>query len=789
MKKLLAFSLLFAPVFIKAQVNIIPQPVEVKMPATAGNFTITAQTPIILEGSGLENSAAFLNDYLQQIYGFKLKIQKNAFAGGIRLNYERMDHPIQGAYTMEVRKDAILINGDNASGVFYGIQSLIQLLPVEKSRSLPVPFVSIKDYPRFGYRGMHLDVSRHFFPVEYIKKHIDYLALHKMNYFHWHLTDDQGWRIEIKKYPKLTSVGGYRDGTIIGRYPGKGNDNTRYGGFYTQEQVKEVVAYAAKRYIDVIPEIEMPGHGSAALTAYPNLGCTGGPYKVQGTWGVFKEVFCAGNDTVFTFLQDVLNEVIPLFPAKYVHIGGDECPKDSWKVCPKCQKRKQDHNLKDEHELQSYFVQRMEKYINGKGKTMIGWDEILEGGLAPNAVVMSWRGESGGIEAAKQNHDVIMTPTTYVYFDYSQTKKEDSVTIGGFIPLEKVYNYDPVPKELSAEQAKHILGAQANLWTEYVKYPSKIQYMIFPRATALSEVLWSPVEKKNWEDFQKRLLVQFQRYDLWKVSYSREYFNAKASIVPGENNTGVYWSIKLPPLPFSRAEIHWPLEKDSLIKRIIQKPDLRVDPDGSKGYFKDTIVSELTKDWTFSYEKPVEVTRTVTLTATPYYHRLEGPSVKQNFHFNKATGKKIQLSRPASEKYPGNGAFTLVNGALNENGLTDAESFLGFEGTDMEAVIDLGSLQKIKNVIVYTFHQPGSWIYQPQSIDVQVSNDGNTFNIPPNLSGLADNRYTTLRFSQQDEPIETRFVKVMAKNFGTIPEGAPGAGNRAWLFVDEIQIN
>jgi hexosaminidase len=754
MKKLLAFSFLFAPVLLSAQVNIIPQPAEVKMPATAGNFVITAQTPIILEGSGLENSAAFLNDYLQQIYGFKLKVQTNAYAGGIRLNYERMDHPIQGAYTMEVRKDAILINGDNANGVFYGIQSLIQLLPVEKVKSLNVPFVSIKDFPRFQYRGLHLDVGRHFFPVEFIKKYIDYIALHKMNTFHWHLTEDQGWRIEIKKYPKLTSVGGYRDGTIIGRFPGKGNDNTRYGGFYTQAQVKEVVAYAAKRYIDIIPEIEMPGHASAALTAYPNLGCTGGPYKVQGTWGVFKEVFCAGNDSVFTFLQDVLDEVIPLFPAKYVHIGADECPKESWKVCPKCQKRKQAHNLKDEHELQSYFVQRMEKYINSKGKIMIGWDEILEGGLAPNAVVMSWRGEAGGIEAAKQNHDVIMTPTTYVYFDYSQTKNEDSVTIGGFIPLEKVYNYDPVPKELNAEQAKHVLGAQANLWTEYMKYPAKVEYMLFPRLSALSEVLWSPKETKDWEKFQIKLQQQFKRYGLWKANYSKALYDLKASILPNEKNDGVIWKLE--------------------VKRPGQEVNVTQD-------YADRKVQGV-------YSSPLHIKSSVTLTAKPF----NGNPIVQKLEFHKATGKKITLAIQPAEKYDGDGAFTLVNGAINDRGLQDSESFLGFEGTDMEAVIDLGSMQKINELRLYTFNQPGSWIYHPKSVDLLVSNDGTNFNKPWFHVGTVKpikDRYTLVNFSAMNDKTEARFVKVIAKNYGTIPDGEPGAGNKAWLFVDEIQVN
>jgi hexosaminidase len=756
MKKLLVSSLLFVPVFLVAQVNIIPEPVEVKMPATAGEFTITAQTPIVLEGSGLEHSAAFLNDYLQQIYGFKLKIMKNAYAGGIRLNFERMDQPIAGAYNMEVRKDAILINGDNANGVFYGIQSLIQLLPVEKSASLKVPFVAIKDYPRFKYRGLHLDVGRHFFPVEFVKKYIDYIALHKMNYFHWHLTEDQGWRIEIKKYPKLTSVGGYRDGTIIGRFPGKGNDNTRYGGFYTQAQVKEIVAYAAKRYVEVIPEIEMPGHASAALTAYPNLGCTGGPYKVQGTWGVFKEVFCAGNDSVFTFLQDVLNEVIPLFPAKYVHIGGDECPKDSWKVCPKCQKRKAAHNLKDEHELQSYFVQRMEKFINGKGKVMIGWDEILEGGLAPNAVVMSWRGEAGGIEAAKQNHDVIMTPGSHVYLDHTQTKNEDSVTIGGYTTVQKTYSYEPVPKELSAEQAKHVLGAQGNVWTEYMKYPTKVEYMIFPRLSALSEVLWSPKEKRDWNSFEKRLQVQFKRYELWGANYSKAYFDLKAKVVPAPGGDGVLWSLET---PLKKAKIE---------------------------YITDNMDSR-----TMPYTGPIEINNSVIRAGISVDGNFMN-SVSQRFQINKSTGKKIELNNKPSDKYPGDGPFTLANGVVNEKGLGDAESFLGFEGTDMEAVIDLGSLQKIGSVKVYTFGQPGSWIYHPGSIEVQLSNDGNTFAKPPGAVADAqpkEDRHTTVRLSSGNEQVETRFVKVLAKNYGTIPEGQPGAGSRAWLFVDEIQIN
>lgn len=531
---------------IRAQVSIIPQPVSIKQPRIAANFSITPATVIVLEGSNLQKTAELLNDYLQHIYLFKLKVVNNSTsANAIRLNYERLDKPIEGAYVLTVNNKGAYIAGDNETGVFYGVQTLFQLLPVPDARlkmrpkQLAVPYISIEDEPRFEYRGIHLDVCRHFFPVSFVKKYIDYLAYHKFNFFHWHLTDDQGWRIEIKKYPLLTSVGGYRNGTIIGRYPGTGNDNTYYGGFYTQEEVKEVVKYAADRYITVLPEIEMPGHASAAIAAYPELSCfpseptrhnprtawagdsTG--KKVQQSWGVFDDVFCAGRDNTFQFLQDVLDEVIPLFPGKYLHVGGDECPKNNWKRCPNCQQRMKDNNLKDEHQLQSYFIQRMEKYVNSKGKILIGWDEILEGGLAPNAMVMSWRGEQGGIAAAKEKHNVIMTPGNPVYFDHSQTKQEDSVTIGGYNPIEKVYAYEPVPKELSAEESKYVLGAQANLWTEYIGNARKVDYMLFPRISALAEVLWSPKAKKNWDDFAKRMKTQEKRYDLMGINYSRAF--------------------------------------------------------------------------------------------------------------------------------------------------------------------------------------------------------------------------------------------------------------------------
>ena len=546
MKKTLSLSLSFVlTVMCFAQsINIIPQPAELKQPKIMANFTITPATQIVLEGSGLENSVNFFNDYLKRFYNFKLKVVKKATSkNAITLNYEKLDYALPGAYTLTIDGKGAYIAGDNENGAFYGIQTLIQLLPVPTAGAaskLAIPYVSIKDYPRFAYRGLMLDAGRHFFPVDFVKKYIDYIALHKMNYFHWHLTDDQGWRIEIKKYPKLTSIGGFRNGTIIGHYPGTANDNENYGGFYTQDQIKEVVKYAAARYITVIPELELPGHSSAAIAAYPQLSCfpdsatvvpkgmmsAGGkaqqakgiPKIVQESWGVYKDVYCPSEYT-FNFLQDVIDEILPLFPAKYLHIGGDECPKDSWKESAFCQNLIKEKGLKDEHGLQSYFIGRIEKYINSKGKSIIGWDEILEGGLAPNATVMSWRGEEGGIDAAKQNHDVIMTPGAYVYLDHSQTKKEDSVTIGGFLPLETVYKYEPIPAALNEEQGKHVLGAQGNLWTEYISNPRKVEYMLFPRVSALSEVLWSPKEKKDFTDFENRMQAQYKRYDLWKANY------------------------------------------------------------------------------------------------------------------------------------------------------------------------------------------------------------------------------------------------------------------------------
>ncbi len=539
---LFCIYVLFCSTLFAQQINIIPQPLSVII--EKGKFTITSATKLVVKDKKDYATASFLNKYLEEYYGIKLKQVSTDADKSITISSGNKEEGLTAsAYKFQSGSSGIQISGNSALGSFYGMQTLIQLLPLEKSKSLIIPAVDIEDEPRFAYRGAMLDVCRHFFSVSFIKKYIDYLALHKINYFHWHLTEDQGWRIEIKKYPNLTKVGSIRNGTIIGRYPGKGSDNKMDAGFYTQEQVKEIVEYASQRFITVIPEIEMPGHSGAAIAAYPLLSsfpdektvipanmiseksklelASGKVKLVQETWGVHSDVY-APTEYTFKFLEDVLDEVIALFPSKYIHIGGDECPKDAWKKSEFCQQMIKEKGLKDEHGLQSYFIQRIEKYINKKGRTLIGWDEILEGGLAPNAMVMSWRGEEGGIAAAKENHTVIMTPGSHVYLDKAQTKNMDSVTIGGFLPFEKVYSYEPVPKELNAEQANYVLGAQGNLWTEYVANPSKAEYQLFPRLSALSEVLWSTKENKNWPAFQGKMKSQYARYKIWGANYFEE---------------------------------------------------------------------------------------------------------------------------------------------------------------------------------------------------------------------------------------------------------------------------
>lgn len=555
MKKTILFVALLFTVFLQAQesVHIIPQPLSLVV--NKGSFVIDGKTTITATVSDKEAGkvALFFENYVNKISKIKIKstiaktnkkisflIEKNAEIGG-------------EGYTINVSPEAVVVKANSSKGLFYGMQSLIETLPLVKGNDLiQIPAMDIKDYPRFQWRGVMLDVCRYFLTVDMMKEFIDLMATYKMNVLHWHLTEDQGWRIEIKKYPRLTQIGAVRNGTIIGRYPGKGNTNVPVTGFYTQEQVKVLVKYASDRAITIIPEIEMPGHSSAAIAAYPELSCfpnertkfrdtlfslksrqeaAAGRIKfVQETWGVFEDVY-APTDYTFQFLEDVIDEIVSLFPSKYIHIGGDECPKENWKRSEFCQNLIKEKGLKDEHGLQSYFITRMEKYINSKGKSIIGWDEILEGGLAPNATVMSWRGEKGGIEAAKLNHDVIMTPGSPCYLNRPQGDPETEPVGGwGVNTLMNVYAYEPIPAELNEKQAKYILGSQANFWTEYIPTFEHLQYMALPRLLALSEVLWSPKDKRNWTDFRQRLNPHFASFESKGLNYSKGDFRVMSKI-------------------------------------------------------------------------------------------------------------------------------------------------------------------------------------------------------------------------------------------------------------------
>jgi hexosaminidase len=495
--------------------SLVPNPAGVER--LPGKFLIDAGTAIAVDAHAplLKDVAGFLAARLRESTGYPLPLDTAAAPdrtpGRVYLSLAaRGSAPGGEGYELAVTANGIRISANGAAGAFYAMQTLFQLLPPEFEYAAPVygvawevPCVKIQDAPRFTWRGMHLDVGRHFFGKKFVEEYIDLISRYKFNVFHWHLTEDQGWRIEIKKYPKLTSVGSWRKETL--------GDGQPHGGFYTQDEIREVVAYARKRYVTIVPEIEMPGHSTAAIAAYPELSCTGGPFEVQTKWRVFEDVYCAGNDKTFEFLQDVLTEVMDLFPGQFIHIGGDECPKTRWKVCPRCQARIQAEGLAGEHELQSYFVRRIEKFLNAHGKRLLGWDEILEGGLPPNATVMSWRGIDGGIAAASSGHDVVMTPTSNCYFDYSQGLTGESGATGNYLPLDRVYSYEPVPPGLSPDRARHILGAQGNVWTEYIPDARRAEYMTFPRACAMSEVVWSAPGRKDFRDFSARMAGQYER--------------------------------------------------------------------------------------------------------------------------------------------------------------------------------------------------------------------------------------------------------------------------------------
>ena len=512
-----------------AELSIIPQPVSVK--TTPGSFVLSGKTKILADPGNREfrEIAEMLATELNDKTGYRLAAGSGT-SGVNAVLFTTQNAPEslgEEGYQLSVKKGNIVIRARKGNGAFYAMQTLLQLLPTTKDQlrkpAISIPTAEITDMPRFKWRGLMLDVARYYYSMNFLKKYIDYLAMHKMNIFHWPMVQDHGWRLEIKKHPDLTEIAGWRTANQFDRTQ---LDNTPKGGFYTQAQARELIDYAAKKYVTIIPEIQLPGHTMSALIVYPELSCTGGPFKTLTWWGIQKDIYCAGNEKTFAFLEEVLSEVAQIFPSKIIHIGGDEAPKDRWKACPKCQKRIKDEGLKDEHELQSYFIKRIEKFLLTKGKNIIGWDEILEGGLAPNAAVMSWRGIKGGIEAAKQHNNVVMTPTDFMYLDYYQGQPhKEPITIGGLVPLHKVYSFEPIPKELTSEESQYIMGVQGNVWGEFIHSPERAEYMTYPRAAAVAEVGWVPAASKNWEDFTRRMEAQYQRYDLIGLNYAKSAYD------------------------------------------------------------------------------------------------------------------------------------------------------------------------------------------------------------------------------------------------------------------------
>jgi len=545
---LISFCFMFASLQAINRYPILPAPT--KMVEQKGNFVISPSTVVTLGTLETETLPVvkFLTERLQKSYGFILKVNSGVTGNKNCICFETNKALGDEEYTLSVQPDRIKITYSSPAGAFYALQTLLQLFPSEiygntriNTAKVSLPCVLVNDSPRFQYRGLMLDVGRHFMPVEFIKQYIDMMAMCKINRFHWHLTEDQGWRIEIKKYPRLTEIGSKRKQTSVGNWRNGIYDGKPYGGFYTQDEAREIVRYAAARYITVIPEIELPGHSLAAIASYPNLSCKpDSTYNVGEKWGVSRVVYCPKEET-FTFLQDVFSELFTIFPSAYYHIGGDECPKNSWKACAHCQDLIRRQGLKDENELQSYFIGRIEKFLNAHGKNIIGWDEILEGGLAPKATVMSWRGEKGGIAAARQKHQVIMSPNTYCYLNFSQTGAEsDSLEFGRnkFLPLETVYNYEPYPEELTIEEQSYIIGVQGNIWTEFIETPERVMEMTFPRAFAIAETAWSPATIKNYNSFKNRILPMFSRMDIKGLKYSDSfyspvfYFDRKSKVYP-----------------------------------------------------------------------------------------------------------------------------------------------------------------------------------------------------------------------------------------------------------------
>ncbi len=736
--------------YVVDEVFIIPKPNQIKF--EKGNLQIDRSIHLFLAPEFHD-----INDFISTIYlpYFDLQYDASPEKALLRIEFDPSILKEEG-YILDITHSHISIKASSAKGVFYAFQTFRQILPAEMEHQHTIehtilPCISIHDAPRFPYRGMHLDVSRHFFSVDFIKKYIDLMALLKMNRFHWHLTDDQGWRIEIKKYPKLNSIGSYRKETLVGHY----NDNPqlydgeRYGGYYTQEDVKDIIQYATNRHITVIPEIEMPGHSQAAIAAYPELGCSGEQVEVATKWGVFDEVYCPKENT-FDFLKDVLDEVLSLFPSKVIHIGGDEAPKTRWKNCKHCQTLMKKEGLQDEMELQSYFIKRIETYLNGKGRQIIGWDEILEGGLAPKAKVMSWRGVEGGISAAEQKHDVVMTPTSHCYFDYYQNEHADEpLAIGGYLPLKKVYAYDPIPRSLEPEFIPYILGAQGNVWTEYMKTEDQVEYMAIPRMLAMSEVVWTDKDLKSYDDFIMRLEHVNERLRMLDYNFANHLYEIEGNV--NVTNDSMFYSLKAESDQFP---IFYTLDESTPSEEAIK------------------------------YDEPIKIDESTHIKAAVYNQKEQlGRVFEQDIRMHEGVGKAITINVDPHPAYPGSGPQGLLNGISGHDKRYGDKEWLGFWGNDVTISIDLNKPTKLDNIRTRFYNANGQWIYSPSYVELMVDGE---------LVESVETKESTNHIIPVEincKGVIGQSIQLFIPNYGVIPQGFQGEGNKAWTFIDEIMIN
>lgn len=753
---------------IAANYDVIPLPQRV-MPGRGLPFELTPKTVIVVPkgDKALNTNARLLAGYLKDLTGIQPKIVNKQPKCGAIVLAANLQNENKEAYTLDVTSESITINGASAAGNFYGIQTLRKSIsaPAKVGDNVIFPSVSISDAPRFSYRGAHFDTSRHFFPVDSVKTFIDMLAMHNINRFHWHITDDQGWRLEINKYPKLTEIGSKRAGTVLGNNSDE-YDGIPYGGFYTQKDAREIVKYAADRHITVIPEIDLPGHMLGALAAYPEFGCTGGPYEVWQRWGVSEDVLCAGNDKTLGFIDDVLNEVMDIFPSEYIHIGGDECPKVRWEKCPKCQARIKELGLKsDDHstaeqKLQNFVMERAAKTLAKRDRKMIGWDEILEGGLFPGATVMAWRGAEAAAETAKQGHDAILTPTNFCYFDYCQSANPElePLGIGGYVPVEKVYSLEPISSELTPEQAKHIIGAQANLWTEYIPTFSHAQYMELPRLAAMSEVQWTEPSQKDYDYFTKRLPQLIAQYKNQGYNYAKHVFDVRGELKADPIAEAIVATFST----IDDAPIYYTL-------------------DGTN----PTINSH-------RYTKPVVLQESAVIKAQVIRPNGESSRVwADSVSFNKATSANVTLAGAPHSRYASTGAGVLTDGRFGGPAF-NTDSWLGFLDNDLDATLDLGKEKEFSSVSFTTLVNTPNWIFDTPSVTVWVSDNGKDFRevAKEEYATVTDHVIDLYKHKVVFPEVKARYVRVLIPHLQSIPAfHGVGEGKPAFVFVDEIMVD